>query len=280
MTNEILLSADLDRTVLPNGLQPESPEARPRLRALARHPEVKLAYVTGRHKALLLEGIEEYQVPMPDYAIGDVGTTIYEIRDGAWNPWEKWYEDIAPSWVGRRHEDLRKLFEDFTSLQLQESEKQNTFKLSYYAPTGMDSNALVDRMQQRLKREGVRASIIWSVDETTDTGLIDVLPERATKRHAIEFLIKNKGFGRDNTVFAGDSGNDLPALTGGLQAVLVKNATEEVRKEAIDRAKRNGCEHRLYLARGGFLEMNGNYAAGVVEGVVHFLPRTLHWVET
>jgi hypothetical protein len=32
--------------------------------------------------------------------------------------------------------------------------------------------------------------------------------------------------------------------------------------------------NRLYLPRGNYLGMNGNYAAGVLEGLVHFIPET------
>ena len=39
----ILICTDLDRTLLPNGSQPESPLARPRFRALAARPEVSIA---------------------------------------------------------------------------------------------------------------------------------------------------------------------------------------------------------------------------------------------
>jgi hypothetical protein len=31
----------------------------------------------------------------------------------------------------------------------------------------------------------------------------------------------------------------------------------------------------LYLARGGLLEMNGNYSAGILEGVAHYHPELL-----
>jgi hypothetical protein len=32
--------------------------------------------------------------------------------------------------------------------------------------------------------------------------------------------------------------------------------------------------NRLYLPEGNFLGLNGNYAAGVVEGLFHFFPET------
>jgi hypothetical protein len=99
-----------------------------------------------------------------------------------------------------------------------------------------------------------------------------VLPERATKLHAIRFLKDELGLETRDTVFAGDSGNDLPALNSELNAVLVANASDEVRDTAVRESEHRGVSDRLYLARGGFLGMNGNYTAGVLEGVAHFIP--------
>ena len=116
------------------------------------------------------------------------------------------------------------------------------------------------------------------MDDAEDRGLLDILPEKATKVHAIRFLMKKIGVSEDRTVFAGDSGNDLPALTSGLRAVLVKNAREDVRKEAAETLAGKGMAGRLYMARGSFLGMNGNYGAGVLEGLAHHLPETRAWM--
>jgi len=117
------------------------------------------------------------------------------------------------------------------------------------------------------------------VDETTETGLLDILPERATKLHAVEFLMKRVEVDEEHLVYAGDSGNDLPVLTSGLQAVLVANAIPEVRQQAQEGVRQRKCNNRLYLARGEFLGMNGNYAAGILEGLAHFVPETKVWME-
>lgn len=279
MRHDILLCTDLDRTLLPNGPQPESPEARVLLQKLAKRPELTLAYVSGRHLALLLQAIEEYDLPVPDYAIGDVGTTIYNIEDDHWQPWNNWYQEIAPDWRGQTQQDLKALFDDIDLLRLQEAEKQNVFKLSYYAPADIEPENLLSQLRQRLDAANIRASLIWSIDEMTDTGLLDILPESATKLHAVKFLMKHKGFTLQQTVFAGDSGNDLPALTSGLQAVLVKNALDDVRATALRQVQAAGHNESLYLAQGGMLGMNGNYSAGVLEGLVHFLPHTLEWLK-
>jgi sucrose-6-phosphatase len=275
---EIVLCTDLDRTVIPNGAQPESPGARTLLRRLARRPEATLVYVSGRHRGLLEEAIRDYDLPVPDYAIGDVGTTIYQVVRDDWRPWSAWTAEIAPDWRGCGRGDLAGLLAGLDGLRLQESEKQNAFKLSYYAPTGVRPEPLLAQIRARLEARGIRASLIWSIDEAADCGLLDVLPASANKRHAIEFLMREKGFSDTQTVFAGDSGNDLEVLVSGLQAVLVRNAPDEVREEALRRAAEAGHADRLYVARGGFLGMNGNYSAGVLEGLAHFLPHTVAWL--
>jgi len=275
---KVLLCSDLDRTLLPNGMQTESPQARPLLRTLAARPELTLAYVSGRNLDLLLAAIRDYELPIPDYAIGDVGTTIYEIHGNEWHPWQAWADEIAPDWAGNTRDGLAELFMDLSALTLQETEKQNTFKLSYYAPPDTEHVSLLKEMQRQLEACGVRASLIWSVDEEKDTGLLDVLPECATKYHAIRFLMKQKAFDEGDTVFAGDSGNDLPALTSGLQAVLVHNARVDVREEALSALKDRGMSKCLYLAQGDFLGMNGNYAGGVLEGLTHFVPEARAWL--
>ena len=278
MTESILLCTDLDRTLLPNGEPPESEGARQRFRQLAERPEIRLAYVSGRHQALVESAIEEFALPLPDYVIGDVGTTIYEIRGEEWRSWSAWRNEIAPDWGGLCHGDLLEALSRFDELTEQEVAKQNTFKVSYYVPEDVDHHRLLRRMHSRLAALGVRASLIWSIDDLKHVGLLDVLPERATKLHAIEFLSRHKGYGLNRTVFAGDSGNDLPVLTSRFPSVLVANAREDVRQEALEQSQANGTDGRLYLARGGFLGMNGNYSAGIMEGLAHFLPETEEWM--
>ena len=280
MSADILLCTDLDRTLLPNGPQPESPRARPLLHALAQRRGVLLAYVTGRHLELLQEAIRDYRLPLPQFAIGDVGTTLYTVREGHWQAWDAWTREIAADWNGLGHDALAGALAQATrELTLQEPEKQNLFKLSYYAPEDADRDALLAPMRERLQSCRVHANLVWSVDEVNHLGLLDVLPARASKLHAIRFLMEQRHIGRHRMVFAGDSGNDLEVLTSGLQAVLVANAREQVRREAVAGVQAAGCEECLYLARGDWMGMNGNYCAGVLEGLVHFIPECAEWLQ-
>jgi HAD superfamily hydrolase (TIGR01484 family) len=275
----LLLCTDLDRTVLPNGVQPESAGARRCFAALAARPEVTLAYVTGRHRHLVEQAMHDYGLPPPDFVISDVGTTIYQVIGQDWQEWRDWQQEIEPDWAGLGHADLRVLLIDVAELRLQEPGKQNLHKLSYYVPVDADTRALSAAIRQRLEARGIRAGLVWSIDEPNGVGLLDVLPARADKRHAVTFLMQRNGFRFDETVFAGDSGNDLPVLVSEIPSVLVANAGEAVRSEALSQAAARGNPSALYIAQGGYLGMNGNYTAGVLEGVVHYHPAVADWLE-
>lgn len=268
----LLLCTDLDRTLIPNGAQPESPQAMPLFRRLAARAEVALAYVSGRHRALIEQAIAEYGLPQPDFAIADVGATIYRISPSGWQQWDAWDAQIAPDWHGLAHDELCRLLEVFPALHLQEAEKQNRHKLSFYVALETDVPELLDGMEACLKQADIRANLIWSVDEAAAVGLLDVLPASANKLHAIAFLMRHEGYGHENTVFVGDSGNDLDVLKSGIQAVLVANADAETRRLVSGGA---GC---LYIAKGGYLGMNGNYSAGILEGLAHYLPQADAWL--
>lgn len=275
---QLLICTDLDRTILPNGSQPESAGARSHFAKLAARPEVTLAYVTGRDRQLVRKAINNYCLPQPDYVISDVGTTIYEIDGDSWQLWHEWQQEIAPDWMGLEQSDIRKLLLDIIDLQLQEAAKQNRYKSSFYVPLYADTDTLSVNIHRRLEACGIRANLVWSIDEPREVGLLDVLPARASKKHAVFFLMQRNGFALDDTVFAGDSGNDLPVLASEIPAVLVANASTGVRHEALARAASSGHANALYIAQGDFMGMNGNYAAGVLEGVVHYHPEVRNWL--
>ena len=273
-----LICTDLDRTLIPNGPQSESPGARQAFNALAARPEVTVAYVSGRHRALVQSAITSYVLPVPAFVVADVGTTIYQLDDrDTWKHLRAWDEQIAADWNNLSHAELKHLLTDVPALRLQESRKQNRHKLSYYVPLHADRNALSALIRQRFEEHGVHASLVWSVDEPTGIGLLDVLPAGATKYHAVSALIGRLGLAVEDTVFCGDSGNDIEVLVSHIPAVLVANAQPEVRAAARSLAAKRGLADRLYCAKGGFAGMNGNYAAGLLEGVVHYHPFMAAW---
>jgi len=276
--SRLLLCTDLDRTLIPNGPQPESPQARGYLELLVSRPEVTLVFVSGRDRVLVEQAMTTFQLPCPDFVIGDVGTSIYRVGpQHEWSPLGSWQQQIAVDWGGKSVTDLQIMLNDIEALQPQESSKQNRYKLSFYLAIESDTGGLSSIIHQRLESAGVQARLVWSVDEVENIGLLDVLPLRASKLHAIEALMEQQGFDLDNTVFCGDSGNDMEVLTSPVPAVLVANAHEDIQCRAIKLARQTGAEKRLYIASGDFLNMNGNYGAGMLEGVAHYYPDVLAW---
>ena len=270
---KFLLCTDLDRTLIPNGSHPLSPGAIERFKQLVSLKEATLTYVTGRHRTLIEQAISNFDLPQPDFVIADVGTTIYRINESEWQHWDEWDSEIAPDWRGLSHNDISSLLKDFPTLRLQEAEKQNLHKLSFYVPLKTNVSRLIGDINTKLKQSDIKANLIWSIDEEAKIGLLDILPISANKLHAIRFLMNKQGYNHENTIFSGDSGNDLDVLLSDIPAILVANADAEVRKNVAEANKAT-----LYIAKGGFLGMNGNYSAGIIEGVAHYLPEIDAWL--
>lgn len=277
MSDRVLICTDLDGTLVPDGREPESEGARELFGRATARPDVTLAYVTGRHRALVEEAIREFSLPVPEFVIADVGTTIYEVRRRAWMPWRSWRRKLASEWPAGTAPRIEASLQFMPGLWLQEGSKQGDFKVSFYVDGGTGVEELQEEIEDRLETEAARVRLIFSRD-SRGTGLLDIVPPAAGKLAAVEFLIEEQGLSPDRALFAGDSGNDLEVLASRLPSVLVANASSEVVEQAREMAAARGNALHLYVAPGGLLGMNGNYAAGVLEGLVHFLPEASEWL--
>ncbi len=271
-TNRLLLCTDMDRTIIPNGRQTEHPEAPQQFKDLCSLPAVTLVYVTGRHLELVEQAIVDYDLPHPEYAITDVGTKMYHRVENNWVEMHTWQDEIALDWNNTSHKQLQKSLKEISFLFLQEREKQSNFKLSYYLPLTVDHEKILIQVEQQLSQLGLKASLIFSIDEPNQIALLDILPQNATKLHAIQFLQQHLGYGMDNTLFAGDSGNDLPVLESSIRSILVANAEPDIKREAKKLAAINGNTAFLYIAKNENSPLGGNYSAGVLQGVLFFIP--------
>jgi hydroxymethylpyrimidine pyrophosphatase-like HAD family hydrolase len=141
-----------------------------------------------------------------------------------------------------------------------------------------DIDKLSAEIRPRLEAAGIQARLVWSVDDIADIGLLDVLPAGASKRHAIEALMREQGFDLQHTVFCGDSGNDMEVLISPIPSVLVANSRPDVKRLARELAAEAETEGCLYIAEGGLLGMNGNYGSGMLEGIAHYHPHIIDWL--
>lgn len=270
-----LLCTDLDRTLVPNGEQPESPLARPVLWHLLRSNNVALAYVSGRDLDRVLTAISNFDLQKPDVIVADVGTSIYVPAGDGWQLQDEWQSQIAQDWNGLDSEGIRATLGAFNELEDQEADRQTRFKRSYYLPRELDANTLRQRLDEHLTEKGVKASLVLSDDPEKGIQLLDVLPRHATKIDAIRHVQRMMDVDDALTLFSGDSGNDVTALASSFPSVTVRNADAPTRDAVRRLAAHNGTESTSYQAEGalslaGNHELNGNYAAGIVEGLVHF----------
>jgi len=254
-----LLATDMDRTLLPNGLQAAEAGALERFRQwAARREATRLAYVTGRHRALAQAVMAEYDLPEPDWLVCNVGTEIYPR--GAATPLADWEQALA---VGFDADAVRAWAETaLPAAWLQEAAKQSPLKVSFYTRGEPTPDAWEAHLRSGLHQAGLAARVVVSFDETADLGLVDFLAPGSGKARALDFLRRRLGLAPSATLFAGDSGNDADALLSGVCGVLVGNATATVR-EQLRTALDTHPHARLYLAQ-------RPYTAGILEGMAHY----------
>ena len=180
----ILLCSDLDGTLIPNGAATESPKARKVFSQLAARKEIYLAYVSGRNEHLVKEAIIKYDLPQPNFVIGYVGTTLYRVNGPQWQLDKNWQQEIGQDWHGSGHSEVIKLLSalDGLEIRLQEEEKQNQYKVSYYTAPQFNIKAVRKRVSKLLDEHGIFTSIIWSRDETVQCGSTYFLGEPTSCR--------------------------------------------------------------------------------------------------
>ena len=277
-----LLCTDLDRTLIPNGEAVESPGARAALARLVEAAPLALAYVSGRSLAQVLEAIETWALPVPDVIAADVGSSVHH-RDGAsWRADRVWETRVAHHWQGERQERIGELLGDVAGLTPQEGARQMPFKRSYVLAPDTERARLERDVRAPLEADGIRASLVFSHDPEAGLELLDVLPAGGTKLHAVRHVRDALGVSSSAIVFSGDSGNDLDVLVSEVPAVLVANGDEATRRAALGAVHGTGREALLHCAdagvdAGAFGSLSGNYAGGIVEGLLHFHPDLAAW---
>jgi sucrose-6F-phosphate phosphohydrolase len=259
-----LLASDMDGTLLPLEDTPEWDAEILRFRRLVlASPNLLLAYVTGRHLELALDGAAALDLPYPEILVCDVGSSIYRKTGREYELDTEYRGRLLHSWQGRVSKDIAPLLAAIEGITPQEKEKQGDFKQSYFTATGRRGEEAVQRVADRLRETGLESNLIFSIDPKTGAGLLDVLPAQAAKDHALTYLRDTLEIPHDNIVFAGDSGNDLAAFASGFNSIVVANTPSEVKNEARRQAAAKKIAERLYFAHHRFIR-------GLTEGCLHF----------
>lgn len=262
-----ILATDLDRTLLPNGSWESDPEAIEMFNELTRKHGVLVVYVTGRNLKLTEEAISEFGVRPPDVLVGDVGTSIRKFDNGEWTFDDGWVSHVkraSPRWNAAA---IRETVAAVNGIREQEKEHLNQFKQSYYVDHERSEGILKE--VDGLVKGRFDEVAIYSFDSLDGKGLLDFLPDSATKQTALEYVAEEYESEKKNVVFCGDSGNDIFPLTAGFSGVLVRNADEQL-VENVKREMEKNSELKAYFAKGGFKGLNGYYTSGVIEGAYHY----------
>jgi sucrose-phosphate synthase len=165
---------DLDDTfVLPSSVhQPGLAELSELL--ASREGNFVFAVATGRSLAAVRELFDEYRLPHPDFVLASVGTRIHGGLGAEFDA--TWDAHLDFQWLP---EAMRSLSEIVPGMRLQEPEKQDRFKVSFY----LDAAFELASLSGALSRLGLNANVIISQGK-----LLDLLPLRASKGRAVYYL--------------------------------------------------------------------------------------------
>lgn len=197
---------------------------------------------TGRSLELTIEAMTDYDFPMPDILVCSVGTEIYYGPDFRID--KGWQTHISYQW---KPEVIKKQLDDLPFLVFQEAEGQRSHKISYYLE---DKDDRLERVKQTLQDAKLRCQVIYSHGQ-----FLDILPLRASKGKAIEYLRYKYEFSPRQILVAGDSGNDEDMLRGKNRGLVVANHTKELRP------LKNSPN--VYFS-------SHKYAAGILDGLQYY----------
>lgn len=144
-------------------------------------------------------------------------------------------------------EQIKSTLQVLDFLTSQEAEGQRAHKISYYMEDNPD---YLGEIHRRLEEGKLSCQVIYSHGQ-----FLDILPKRASKGKAINYLKYKYEFPSSKVMVAGDSGNDKDMILGATNGLVVGNHSEE-----------------LEILRGKvrvFFSLK-TYAAGIIDGLVHY----------
>lgn len=258
-----VLATDLDGTLIPLPGREDNLSALATLREARQQGQLPLIFATGRHFESIVEAIEIYHLPTPDWMIGDVGSAIYERRaDGSFAPLAAYDRHLQEVTHCHTRADVIQALAPFPHLDHQQTQTRTAFKTSYYC-SASSLESLVEQIRLRLHECDLPYDCLGSIDHNGDFGFIDVLPRGVNKAYALLWLARHSPYQPEEILYAGDSGNDEAALASGFRAILVANATKGLRERVTAKLNERQIAHRLFCA-------SQTATSGVLEGCRHF----------
>lgn len=235
----MLLATDLDGTFLAG-----DPEDRLSLyQTIAAHPEIKLAYVTGRSLEVVLPLLADPTLPQPDYIIADVGASLYHGE--TLQPIQPLQTDIDQIWPGESQ--VAQALAPFPDLERQDVPQAR--RCSYFCTPERASDP-----DLQAAAESLGCDLLYSSDL-----YLDFLPKGVNKGSSLLKLTKHLKMDPMDVLVAGDTLNDLSMFNCGLKGVCVGDSepaliTATLQNTFTYHATRPGCGGILQaFAHFGFL---------------------------
>ncbi|MDF1692126.1 MAG: glucosylglycerol-phosphate synthase [Zhongshania sp.] len=238
----MLLATDLDGTFLAG-----DSESRLKLyQLITAHPEIKLAFVTGRGLESVLPLLADPTIPQPDYIICDVGCTVVDGRtQQAIQPLQS---DIDQYWPGEHV--VEQAVAHIPNLQRQDVPQER--RVSFFCAAGAVSAEL------EVAVAGLDCDLLYSADL-----YLDILPKGVNKGSTLRALVGHLGLSDEMVLVAGDTLNDLSmyehdfigVCVGESELALLENTENRAR---VLHASAPGCGGILQaIEHFGFLGLAG-----------------------
>jgi sucrose-6F-phosphate phosphohydrolase len=236
-----LFASDLDGTLLGN---PEATLRFKRTWETLKSARPILVYCSGRRTGDVISLVHPHSLPDPEFVIGSVGTEIHDYRRSRDIP-----EFAAQFGEGWDLKQVEQIVEATAGVERQPPESLHPYKSSWYWVRA--DREKVDALRRRLADAGLHVNVVYS--SLRD---LDVVPSRASKGNALEWLCRHIGIETSQVLVAGDSGNDSGMfLLPGVKGIVVENAQPELFEAVV--------KLPVFVTRKVM-------ADGVIEGLQHF----------
>lgn len=238
----MLLATDLDGTFLAG-----DPEDRLSLyQTIAAHPEIQLAYVTGRSLEAVLPLLADPTLPQPDFIIADVGATL--VHGDSLQPIQPLQSTVDARWPGESQ--VASAIEAFG---LERQDVPQARRCSYFCTPEQAANPALREIADQLG-----CDLLYSADL-----YLDFLPRDVNKGSSLRALADWLELDHDQVLAAGDTLNDLSMLSASFHGVCVGRSETALLEATANHsrtlhAERPGCGGILEaFAHFGFLGEHG-----------------------